>query len=438
MKKAIKMALVGAAVIFATMTAQASEWEIVHAGRLLAVPGASVSTEQSIVIKDGRIERIAPGYLGSEAVGAGPNETVTIHDLKDMFVLPGLIDMHTHLSFVINPNLKLEQVEDSISYRAFVAADYGRDTLMAGFTTVRNVGGGEEMLAYRDAVRDGLVDGPRVFAVGGGISGTGGHADTHGYREDILKVLENPYTCDGVGDCRRAVRALVRHGADLIKITSTGGVLSETGAGLNQQMFDDELRAVVETARTLNRRVAAHAHGADGINAALRAGVDSIEHGTFLDEESIRLFQRSGAYLVPTLMAPASLEPVISNPDSFLPPPQREKARVALKRAREYVREAHNGGVKIAFGTDAGVFPHGLNGQEFALLIEWGGMTPMEAIVSATVNAADLLGESENLGTLEPGKYGDLIAVDGDPLVDVTELEDVDFVMKEGATYKAP
>ncbi len=423
---------------FAASTAQAADWTIIHAGKLLAVPGGAITENQSVIIKNGRVERVEPGFSATQTLDTADGDEVSVYDLSDYFVLPGLMDMHTHLSFEIGPSAKLESVELSEADYALRAAQFGKRTLMAGFTTVRNLGGGREMLAYRDAVNEGIAIGPRIYAVGGGISGTGGHADNHGFRSDILEVMKNPNVCDGADDCRRAVRSLVRDGADVIKITATGGVLSETGAGLNQQMLDDELRAVVETARSMGRKVAAHAHGTDGINAALKAGVNSIEHGTFLNRESIRLFRRNDAYLVPTLLAPAMFAPILSDPNSFLPAPQREKGLIALARAQQYVHEAHAGGVKIAYGTDAGVFPHGLNGKEFKLLVDWGGLTPMEAIEAATTNAAALLGQENAIGSIEPGKYGDLIAIKGDPLTDITELEDIDFVMKEGVAYKAP
>jgi len=241
--------------------------------------------------------------------------------------------------------------------------------------------------------------------------------------------------CNGVGDCRRAVREQVRRGADHIKLTATAGVLSNTAAGLEQQFFEDELKAIMDTAHSMGRRVTAHAHGVQGINAALKAGVDSIEHGTYLDKESIRLFKRAGAYLVPTLLAGATVAEWAEDPNSFLTPPQRAKAAEVGPRMLDMARRAHEGGIKIAFGTDSGVSQHGDNAKEFALLVE-AGLTPKEAIISATVSAADNMGKSEKVGSLTPGKYGDLVAVDGDPLSDITELEDVDFVMKGGVAYK--
>ena len=424
--------------VFLASQATAAEWTIIHAGKLLAEPGRDVLLEKSVIIKDGKIDSIADGFVQASSLEGALANKVSVHDLSGYFVLPGLIDMHTHLSLEISPKLQYEMIERSTGYLALRAGRNARRTLDAGFTTVRNLFGGEEMLALRDAIADKLVVGPRVFAVGGGISVTCGHLDLHSMyllpKDHELTTQVD--TCDGVAACRQSTRRLIRNGADHIKIASTGGVLSRTGAGLNQQMFDDEIRAVVETAHSMNRKVTAHAHGLDGINAALRAGVDSIEHGTFLDKESIRLFKKNDAYLVPTLLAPALIGTKLLGKNSPLPKPQQEKARIAMQRAKTYARDAHKGGVKIAFGTDAGVFPHGQNGKEFRYLVEWAGMSPMQAIKSATVNAADLLGQADTLGTIAAGKYADLIAVDGDPLVNVTELEHVDFVMKEGVVYK--
>lgn len=421
---------------FANFSVSATEWGVIHAGKLLAQPGQQVQENKTVILKDNKVHRIVDGLVpASEALEDG-NAPYKFHDLSDYFVLPGLIDSHTHLSLELSPQYRYEGVELSSSYRALRAVPNARVTLEAGFTTVRNVGGGAEMLALRDAVKKGFVPGPRIFAVGGGISVTGGHMDTHALLPGVTELIAPPEICDGVADCRRATRLLIRQGADLIKIASTGGVLSESGAGLNQHMFDDEIKAIVDTARSMGRKVAAHAHGTDGINAALRAGVDSIDHGTFLDKQSIRLFRKSGAYLVPTLLAPALVEPQVMDPESNFPMSLREKTMLAVTRAKEYAREAHEAGVKIAFGTDSGVYPHGINAREFRYLVEWAGMTPMEAIHSATINAAKLLGQFDKLGTISTGKYADLIAVKGNPLEDITELENVAFVMKDGVVYK--
>ncbi|MEX0644818.1 MAG: amidohydrolase family protein [Parvularculaceae bacterium] len=418
--------------------ASAANFAIVHAGKLLAVPGKAVATEQSVVIKDGRVAAVMPGYVDAAAAGAGEKDTVRVYDLKAMVVLPGLIDGHVHITGENNPQGRLQRVEWSEGDQAMVGAGYARKTLMAGFTTVRDLGAGssDAIFALRDGVARGDVIGPRILASGASVSVTGGHGDgTQGYRDDIAEVLRSSAVCDGPAECRRAVREQVRRGADHIKLTATGGVLSNTAAGLEQQFFDDELAAIMETAHVMGRKVTAHAHGAGGIKAALRAGVDSIEHGSYLDAEGIRLLKKSGAYLVPTMLAGETVGKWADDPNSHLLPPQRAKAREVAPLLKATVVKAHRAGVKIAFGTDSGVSKHGENAREFELLVE-AGLTPMEAIKSATVNIADNMGKSDLIGTIEPGKFGDLIAVDGDPLADISALKDVDFVMKEGVAYK--
>ncbi len=420
----------------AASAASAADYAVIHAGRLLAEPGRAVMENKTVIIKDGVIERIADGFVGAE--DASPDDAVTVHDLKDMFVMPGLIDGHVHLLSENNPKGRLQRVEMSEGDLAIAGARHARRTLMAGFTTVRDVGAGssDAIFALRDGVARGDVPGPRIFASGSTISVTGGHGDgTQGYRDDVAELLHQSGVCDGVGDCRRAVREQVRRGADHIKLTATAGVLSNTAAGLEQQFFEDEMKAIMDAAHAMGRKATAHAHGVNGINAALRAGVDSIEHGTYLDNESIRLFKRNGAYLVPTLLAGATVVEWAQDPETFLLPPQRAKALQVGPLMHEMAKRAHEGGVKIAFGTDSGVSKHGENAREFALLVE-AGMTPMEAIRSATVMGAANLGQSDVLGAIAPGKFGDLIAVSGDPLADITELENVDFVMKAGRAYK--
>ncbi len=417
---------------------EAADYAVIHAGRLLTVPGNGVTENQTVIIKDGLVERVANGYVGADAIGAGADDTVVLHDLKDMFVMPGLIDGHVHILSENNPRARLQRVELSDADNAITGAGFAKKTLMAGFTTVRDVGAGsgDAIFALRDGIARGDVEGPRIYASGATISVTGGHGDgTQGYTDEIAELLHSKGVCDGVGECRKAVREEVRRGADHIKLTATAGVLSNTSAGLEQQFFDDELKAIMDSAHAMGRKVTAHAHGVNGINAALRAGVDSIEHGTYLDAESIRLFKRNNAYLVPTILAGVTVAEWAADPNSFLLPPQRAKAAEVGPKMLDMARRAHDGGVKIAFGTDTGVSKHGDNAREFALLVQ-AGLTPMEAIRAATVSGADNLGKSEMLGSITPGKYGDLVAVEGDPLTDITELEDIDFVMKEGVAYK--
>lgn len=401
-------------------------------GRLLADPGTGrILTDKTVVITDGRVVEIRDGFFVNEA------EVGRIIDLRDAFVLPGLIDSHVHLTSQQSPTGRLDAVTLSTSDRALIGARHARLTLMAGFTTVADLGGANEaVFALRDAIRRGDVIGPRIIASGSSVSIHGGHGDANGYRDEVLHVLSSPSICSGVDDCMRAVREQVRAGADVIKITATGGVLSNTAAGLGQQFTEAELAAIVEAAHRMGRRVTAHAHGADGINAFLRAGGDSIEHGTYLDDESIRLMRQSGAWLVPTLMAGDFVARVASGPDNFFTPAQTEKALQAGPLMLDMAGRAHRGGVRIAFGTDSGVSAHGDNAQEFALLVR-AGLTPLEAIQTATVNAAEHLGLADQAGRIAPGMPADLIAVRGDPLTDVTELERVTFVMKGGVVYRS-
>ena len=304
-------------------------------------------------------------------------------------------------------------------------------TLHAGFTTVRDLGSDPEAIfALRDAIAEGVIIGPRILAAGSSVAATGGHGDVDGYKAELLELWTPETICDGPYDCRRAVRHAIKYGADWIKITATGGVLSDTATGTDQQMTADELREIMDTAHALGVKVAAHAHGTDGINAALRAGVDSIDHGTFLDRESLRLFRESGAYLVPTLLPGAKI-PLKMEGNPFFTDAIKAKANAAAAASLENVRLAYKAGVKIAFGTDSAVTPHGDNGQEFALMVE-AGMEPMDALRSATVVAAELIEMSDTLGTIEAGKYADIIAVEGNPLEDITTMERVQGVIRDG------
>lgn len=400
-----------------------------HCGALLAVPGKPPRGACTLLVRSGRVEGVREGLVRLEELEAGTE----LIDLSRACVLPGLIDCHVHITHEYSARARLDAVELSDADRAVHGAAYARRTLLAGFTTVRDLGSeGDAVFALRDGIKKGLIPGPRILAAGEALTPTGGHADgTHGYREDLFHL---PGAMQGVGDgvagCRQAVRAQVKRGADVIKLTATGGVLSATAAGTGAQFFPDELEAIVATARLLGRKVAAHAHGADGIKAALRAGVDSIEHGTFLDEETIELFKQRGAYLVPTLLAGKAVTEWAERP-GFFPEPVVAKARAVGPTLQGAFARARKAGVKVAFGTDCGVSPHGENARELALMVE-GGMTPEEALVAATVDAAALCGLSGEIGTLEPGKAADLIAVEGDPLADVRALERVRFVMRAG------
>lgn len=405
---------------------------IVHAGFLLAVPGFDPLPQQSIVVRGRTIVEVREGFVTAADLGV---EAAEVIDLSGSFVLPGLTDLHTHITGELGPSSKLDAVTLTPVDHALNGVVFLRRTLEAGFTTIRNTGGDPEvMFSLRRGVADGKIAGPRIFAAGAGISGTGGHADAHGYLEEILELYDSSGICDGADDCRRAVRAQIQRGSDWIKITATGGVLSETAAGVNQQMFADELAAIVETAAMMGRQVAAHAHGTDGINAALEAGVATIEHGTFADAASFELFKARGAYLVPTILAGVTVTEMATNSD-FMPPAIRDKALAVGPQMLDMVRAAHQAGVAIAFGTDSGVSRHGDNARELALMVE-AGMSPMAVIVAATVTAAEVLGVSDIAGTVEPGKQADLIATAGSPLDDIEELRRVGFVMKDGTVYK--
>ncbi len=405
-----------------------SQTTFVQTGPLLTDPSNGVvQRDKTIVIRGNQIVEIRAGFVGEGQ----------IVNLRDSFVLPGLIDSHVHLTGQQNPNGRLEEVTQSNAEQAFVGARYARRTLMAGFTTVADLGGSNEaVFALRDAIRRGDVPGPRVIASGSSVSIHGGHGDVNGYREDVMHILSPESVCSGVEDCQRAVRTQVRSGADIIKITATGGVLSNTAAGLGQQFSDEELAAIVAAGHRMGRQVTAHAHGADGINSFLRAGGDAIEHGTYLDAESIRLMRREGVWLVPTLLAGDYVARIASGPDNFFTPAQTAKALEAGPKMLDMVTRAHDGAVRIAFGTDSGVSAHGDNAQEFALLVR-AGLTPLEAVQAATVGAAEHLRISDQAGRIAVGMPADLIAVSGDPLSDVTELERVRFVMKGGEVYRA-
>jgi len=400
---------------------------VIHAGTLLAVPGEAPLSEQSILVRGERIERIEAGYVTPDGA--------EIVDLSGHTVMPGFIDSHVHILRQRSSVERINSFEYSEADWALDGAKYAKITLMAGFTTVQDVGGEiGAVTALRDSIRDGDIPGPRMRVAGSAVTPTGGHGDINGFNEEVMAEFSSPTACNGPDDCARAVRQLVRGGADVIKITATGGVLSNTAAGVEQQFFQDELNAIVEAAHMMGRRVTAHAHGVTGINAFLEAGGDSIEHGTFLDRDSVRLFRRNDAFLVPTVMAGEYVAQQAEIAD-WMTPFQRAKSRQVGPMMLEMARRAHEGGVRIAFGTDSGVSDHGDNAREFELYVE-AGMTPMEAIVTATVNAAEHVRMSEEIGTLEAGKYADIVAVDGDPLADISELRDMDFVMKGGVIYR--
>jgi imidazolonepropionase-like amidohydrolase len=404
-----------------------AEVVVIQADRVLAEPGKAPRGATSIVIEGGKITALLEGRQPGPA-GA------RIIDLGNRFVLPGLIDSHVHLdSDAGGQAALLESLTSSPGLDALRAQWNGMKTLRAGFTTVRNLGDRSgATLALRDAVESGWVMGPRVIDAGRSISVTSGHMDGTLSLSDELKVgVSEDNLCNGVDSCREAVRRQVRRGVDVIKIATTGGVNSRIGAGLGQQMFADEARAVVETAHLHGKKVAVHAHGTDGINVALAAGADSIEHGTMPNDETLRLFRQGGAYYVSTLSTVNGYRERLAQDPNAYPPAVLEKVRWRLEVTGRALERAVPAGVKIAFGTDAGVSKHGRNADEFELMVQH-GMTPATAITAATTNAAELLGLGKEIGALRPGMAADLIAVSGDPLVDVKVLKAVQFVMKGG------
>lgn len=402
----------------------------IYCAGVLDDPAKPMRGPSTITIKNDRVVSVVDGRVEPEETEG----SAVLYDFSEHYILPGLIDCHTHLTHEMEPGSRLERMIAEDADAAIRAVTYARRTIEAGFTTVRNVGsGGHAIFALRDGITRGDIVGPRILAAGHSVTPTGGHGDhTHGFAEDIFKI-PGAYqgVADGPDECRKAVRAQVKRGADVIKLTATGGVLSLTNAGTDQQFFEDELEAIVETAHALGRKVAAHAHGTDGINAALRAGVDSIEHGSFLDEESYSLFKRSGAYLVPTILAGVTVSEIASSEHNFFSPAVTEKALAVGPVMQENLGKAHEAGVKIAFGTDSGVSKHGDNAREFVLMVD-AGMTPAEAIHSATINAADLCGRSDDIGSLKPGRFADLVVYARNPLDDIHAIRSPFMVFQGG------
>jgi len=400
---------------------------VIHAGHLIAAPGEDgVREGVSILIQGDAITAIENGYVTPDGA--------QIIDLSQSWVMPGFIDAHVHITSQQGPGRRISAFTEGSADRAIDGVLYAGRTLQAGFTTVQDVGGDMEAVrALRAGIEAGDIVGPRLRIAGGAVTPTGGHGDANGWSVEVLRANGSPYACNGPADCARAVRQLVQEGADVIKITATGGVLSSTGAGVEQQFFYEELEAIVGAAHMMGRKVTAHAHGVTGINAFLRAGGDSIEHGTYLDRESIRLFRQNDAILVPTVMAG---EWVANQADAgWMTPFQAAKARVVGPLMIDMVRNAHEGGVTIAFGTDSGVSAHGDNAREF-LLYTQAGMTEMEAIATATTIGARHVSLEDQIGRIAPGFAADIVATNGNPLSDIEELFDVDFVMARGVVHK--
>ena len=406
------------------LAAQTSQQIVIHAGHVLDVKTGKLLADQTVVIEDGKIVSLQP------ASDARANANTVRIELPNATILPGLIDAHTHLT--MDPMFGYAELGISVPREALIGAKNARLTLNAGFTTVRNVGaGGYTDVALRDAIDSGGIPGPRMLVSGPPLGITGGHCD------DNLLPFEYHHVADGVADgiaaVQQKVRQNIKYGADLIKVCATGGVLSKGDDPQASQYTLEEMKAIVADAHRLGRKVAAHAHGAQGILWATQAGVDSIEHGSYIDDAGIAEMKKNGTYLVPTLyLGDWFLENAERNhvPDFYL-----TKAKAVMPVARKNIARAFASGVKVAFGTDAAVYPHGLNAHEFAVMVKL-GLTPLQAIQAATINAADLLGWSGKVGTLDAGAWADIVAVDGDPLKDVTALEHVKFVMKGGEVVK--
>jgi len=407
-----------------------AQTQIIHAGELLAIPGQKALKKHTVVIEDGKITQVVKGFKSAAKFG----DDVTLIDLSKSFVMPGMMDMHVHLQMELGPHNTKDTVQLSNADLAMQSVHFAKKTLLSGFTTVRDLlSEPEQMYALRDGIKKGWIEGPRVIAAAG-VSITGGHLDVDGMSPDLLAIKTPKTICDGPFECRKITREAIKYGANAIKVASTGGVLSDTDTGTGQQMADDELTEIVATAHALGRTVASHAHATEGINAALRAGVDSIEHGSYSDDESIRLFKEKGAFLVPTLLAGDTVVNMAKHSDFMSAPIKAKAIRVGADMLENF-KKMYDAGVKIAFGTDSGVSRHGTNARE-AVLMHQAGMKNADILKSATVNAAELAGMSKQLGTIEVGKFADIIATDASPLKNIEELLDVDFVMKDGKVFK--
>ncbi|UOD31820.1 amidohydrolase family protein [Massilia violaceinigra] len=432
----LKLSAIG--ILLACGSAQAAT-QTVDCGRLLDVKTGAWREKVRIVVEDGSIKSVGP-----MSANAGASPAAGHIDLSAHSCLPGLIDMHVHLTG--ETQKQADALRDAISLNpadhAYRSVIFAERTLKAGFTTVRDLGASDGLnVSLKRAIAAGSIPGPRMFTSGKSIATTGGHADpTNNFSHRLSHALGTPGPNEGVVNsaegAREAVRARYKEGADLIKVTATGGVLSQARSGQNSQYTEDELRAIISTAKDYGFRVAAHAHGTEGIKRALRAGIDSIEHGTMMDDETIALFKKHGAWFVPTISAGRYVADKAREPD-YYSPLVRPKAAAIGPQIQATFGRAYKAGVKIAFGTDAGVFPHGENAKEFAYMVE-AGMPPLEAIRAATLNAAALLDQGTRLGSVEAGYAADIIAVTGDPLRDIALMQQVRFVMKEGVVYKQP
>ena len=414
--------------IFSTVT---NATVYIHAGKLIASSSDKVQQNVTVIIEENKIKSIEKGFV------TGTKEEQII-DLSAHTVMPGLMDMHTHISQQHSgPASYMERFTLNEADYALKGAYYAEKTLMAGFTTVRNLGDSyNESVALRNAINQGTAKGPRIYTAAKSIATTGGHADPTNGRSKVLMGDPGPEqgVINGVAEARKAVRQRYKDGADLIKITATGGVLSVAKSGQNPQFMEDEVKAIVDTAKDYGMTVAVHAHGKEGMERAIKAGVSSIEHGTYMDEDTFKLMKKYGTYYVPTIMA-GNWVAEKAKIDGFFPALVRPKAAAIGPLIQSTFAKAYKAGVKIAFGTDSGVSAHGDNGLEFVLMVE-AGMPAIEAIRSATFHAAKLLNVDDQLGSIEVGKLADLVAVKGDPLADIALMQKVSFVMKNGVVYK--
>jgi imidazolonepropionase-like amidohydrolase len=406
-----------------------AEITVLECARLVDVERGRLLENQQILVEDNRISAVGTGVDAPDDSNRIPLDTC----------LPGLMDMHVHLSGQMSRNGYIKRFQNNAADAALLANHYANITLQAGFTTVRNLGDSYNVtVSLRNAISSGVATGPRIFTAAKTIATTGGHGDpTNGFRKDLMG---DPGPLDGVvnnaDDARQAVRQRYKDGADMIKITATGGVLSLAKSGQNPQFMTDELDAVVQAANDYGMTVAAHAHGTEGMKRAVSAGVTSIEHGTFMDDEVIKLMKERGTYYVPTISA-GKFVAEKAEEDDYFPAVVRPKAASVGPQINETFKKAYGRGVTIAFGTDAGVSPHGTNALEFVYMVE-GGMPEMEAIQSSTMTAARLIGMEDQLGSISKGKFADIVAVNGNPLEDISLLSDISFVMKDGKVYKQP
>jgi imidazolonepropionase-like amidohydrolase len=412
-----------------TVSVCSAQKTVIYCGQLIDVKAGTVMKEMTIVVEGTTVSDIVKGY-------STPAKGDKLIDLKNRTVMPGLIDSHVHLETETNPNQYIQTYTFNPADYAYQSVGFASRTLMIGFTTVRDLGGSGVNISLRNAINKRLIIGPRIYTAGKTIATTGGHADpTNGYRKDLMgDPGPAAGVINGADDARKAVRQRYKDGSDLIKITASGGVLSVAKSGENPQFTEEELAAVISTAKDYGFRVAAHCHGAEAMKRAVMAGVNSIEHGTYMTDEIMALMKEKGTWYVPTMTAGRSVADSAKKP-GYYPELVTPKALAIGPKIQSTFAKAYKSGVKIAFGTDAGVYAHGKNWLEFVYMTE-GGMPALETIKAATVNAAELIGVSEILGSLEKGKLADIVAVDGDPTKDIQAMGRMKFVMKEGVVYK--